>query len=63
MNVRVVPICVRCGKGRGGGVPVWPASEVAGGQVARFFMGMELVAPGLVPVDEWQPAPGRGARG
>ena len=32
-------------------------------QVARFFTGMELVAPGLVPVDEWQPAPGRGARG
>ena len=26
-------------------------------QVARFFVGMDLVAPGLVPVEEWRPAP------
>jgi hypothetical protein len=24
-------------------------------QVARFFAGMELVAPGLVPVEQWRP--------
>jgi hypothetical protein len=27
-------------------------------EVARFFAGMDLVDPGLVPVDEWRPAPG-----
>jgi trans-aconitate methyltransferase len=26
-------------------------------QVARFFAGTELVAPGLVPVEEWRPDP------
>ena len=27
-------------------------------QVARFFEGLELVEPGLVPVREWRPEPG-----
>jgi hypothetical protein len=27
-------------------------------QVARFFEGMDLVAPGVVPVEEWRPDPG-----
>ena len=27
-------------------------------QVARFFSGMDLVEPGLVPVEEWRPNPG-----
>jgi hypothetical protein len=27
-------------------------------QVARFFAGLDLVEPGLVPVNEWRPAPG-----
>jgi hypothetical protein len=27
-------------------------------QVARFFTGMDMVEPGLVPVEEWQPEPG-----
>ncbi|MGH3278780.1 MAG: SAM-dependent methyltransferase [Trebonia sp.] len=26
-------------------------------QVARFFDGMDLVAPGLVRVEEWHPEP------
>src|SRR5262249_54129179 len=25
-------------------------------QVGRFFAGLELVEPGLVPVDEWRPS-------
>ena len=27
-------------------------------QVARFFAGMDLVEPGLVPVEDWRPEPG-----
>ncbi len=27
-------------------------------QVARFFTGTDMVEPGLVPVEEWQPEPG-----
>ena len=27
-------------------------------QVGRFFSGMDLVEPGLVPVEEWRPEPG-----
>jgi hypothetical protein len=27
-------------------------------QMARFFAGTDLVAPGLVPVEEWRPEPG-----
>ncbi len=26
-------------------------------QVARFFVGTDLVAPGLVPVEQWRPDP------
>jgi S-adenosyl methyltransferase len=29
-------------------------------QMARFFTGMDLVAPGLVRVEEWRPDPGTG---
>jgi hypothetical protein len=29
-------------------------------QVARFFAGMDLVEPGLVPVEKWRPDPGTG---
>jgi hypothetical protein len=29
-------------------------------QVARFFTGLDLVDPGLVPVEEWRPDPGTG---
>jgi hypothetical protein len=32
-------------------------------QVARFFAGMDLVEPGLVPVEEWRPEPGSTAPG
>jgi len=32
-------------------------------QVARFFDGTDLVAPGLVPVEEWRPEPGAGSAG
>jgi hypothetical protein len=32
-------------------------------QVARFFAGMDLVAPGLVRVEDWRPEPGAGAVG
>jgi transcriptional regulator with XRE-family HTH domain len=32
-------------------------------QVARFFVGMDLVAPGLVRVEEWRPDPGGAAEG
>jgi hypothetical protein len=32
-------------------------------QVARFFTGMDLVPPGLVPVEEWRPGPGAGNTG
>ena len=28
------------------------------GQVARFFEGLELVDPGLVPIHQWRPDPG-----
>jgi hypothetical protein len=32
-------------------------------QMERFFAGMDLVEPGLVPVEEWRPDPGpRGSR-
>ncbi len=30
-------------------------------QVERFFDGMDLVEPGLVPVEDWRPEPGIGA--
>jgi hypothetical protein len=29
-------------------------------QVARFFTGLDLVEPGLVPVEQWRPDPGSG---
>ena len=32
-------------------------------QVAGFFAGMDLVAPGLVRVEEWRPDPGTGGAG
>jgi hypothetical protein len=32
-------------------------------QVARFFAGMDLVAPGLVRAEEWRPEPGSGKAG
>jgi hypothetical protein len=32
-------------------------------QVARFFVGTDLVDPGLVPVQEWRPEPGTEAKG
>jgi hypothetical protein len=32
-------------------------------QVARFFAGMELVAPGLVPVEQWRPGPAMASPG
>ena len=32
-------------------------------QVARFFTGLDLVEPGLVPVEEWRPGPGSGNPG
>jgi S-adenosyl methyltransferase len=32
-------------------------------QVARFFTGTDLVAPGLVPVDEWRAEPGTAGQG
>jgi hypothetical protein len=32
-------------------------------QVARFFAGTDLVAPGLVPVEDWRPEPGTGDLG
>jgi S-adenosyl methyltransferase len=28
------------------------------GQFARFFTGLELVEPGIVPIADWRPAPG-----
>jgi hypothetical protein len=31
--------------------------------VTAFFDGLELVPPGVVPVDEWRPAPGAGVAG
>jgi S-adenosyl methyltransferase len=27
-------------------------------QVARFFVGTDLIAPGVVPVEDWRPEPG-----
>jgi hypothetical protein len=35
---------------------IWRTRE----QVARFFEGTDLVAPGLVPIEEWRPDPGPG---
>jgi hypothetical protein len=32
-------------------------------QVARFFVGTDLVEPGLVPVDEWRAEPGTASEG
>jgi hypothetical protein len=32
-------------------------------QMARFFDGLDLVAPGLVPAEEWRPDPGTGDLG
>jgi len=32
-------------------------------QVARFFAGLDLVEPGLVPVEQWRPEPGAGDTG
>jgi hypothetical protein len=32
-------------------------------QMARFFDGLDLAAPGLVPVEEWRPDPGTGDMG
>jgi hypothetical protein len=32
-------------------------------QVAQFFAGTDLVAPGLVPVEGWRPEPGTGDAG
>lgn len=34
-----------------------------GEQVARFFEGTDLVAPGMVPVEDWRPEPGTGDAG
>jgi hypothetical protein len=33
------------------------------GQLARFFEGLELVPPGLVPVPQWRPGPDSGSLG
>ena len=33
------------------------------GQVTRFFAGLDLVEPGVVPVEEWRPEPGTGDGG
>jgi hypothetical protein len=27
-------------------------------QIARFFVGLDMAAPGLVPIEQWRPAPG-----
>jgi hypothetical protein len=32
-------------------------------QVTRFFAGLDLVEPGVVPVEEWRPEPGTGDGG
>jgi hypothetical protein len=32
-------------------------------QLERFFVGTDLVEPGLVAVEEWRPDPGAGATG
>lgn len=32
-------------------------------QVARFFTGLEMVEPGLVPINRWRPEAGSGATG
>ncbi|PKW11738.1 S-adenosyl methyltransferase [Streptomyces sp. 1222.5] len=40
---------------RSGGTPVRARSRT---EVARFFDGLELCAPGVVPATRWQPEPG-----
>lgn len=32
-------------------------------QAARFFAGLDLIEPGLVPVGEWRPEPGTAGKG
>ncbi|MFI5080011.1 MAG: SAM-dependent methyltransferase [Streptosporangiales bacterium] len=32
-------------------------------EVARFFDGLDMAGPGLVPVQEWRPRSGGGGRG
>jgi hypothetical protein len=32
-------------------------------QVARFFTGMDIVEPGIVPLEDWRPDPGSAPRG
>jgi S-adenosyl methyltransferase len=32
-------------------------------QVGRFFDGLDLVEPGLVPIEEWHPGPGADGAG
>ena len=39
-----------------GGVPYNVRSHE---QIARFYEGLELVAPGVVPIHLWRPEPGR----
>jgi hypothetical protein len=41
----------------------WKFASRSHEQVARFFEGMDLVEPGLVRVEEWQPAPVAGDAG
>ncbi|WP_243407198.1 SAM-dependent methyltransferase [Frankia canadensis] len=40
---------------RARGIPVQPRTRAS---IARFFDGLELLEPGLVPVQRWRPAPG-----
>ena len=32
-------------------------------QVARFFTGLDLVEPGMVPIEDWRPEPGEADTG
>ena len=32
-------------------------------EVARFFAGLELADPGLVPIEQWRPEPGAAGEG
>jgi hypothetical protein len=41
----------------------WEVAPRSHAEVAAFFERLELVEPGVVPIERWRPAPAKGADG
>jgi len=50
--VRAGPVTVRLSRA------LYPPGTSGPAQVLRFFDGLELVEPGVVPIHQWHPGPG-----